>query len=112
MLRKKKIVIVVGLAVAVALACFVVIALLPRPSGPFFADPLRSVLSGVGLLAVALPFYLFGSIIRKQADRSPYFEEAFIAGFINLFAFVCFVVGLICVGLCAYTLIKRFLGSD
>lgn len=108
---KKVLLIMVGVAVVIAMTCFIVVALLPRPEGPFFKAPLRSFLTGLGLLGVACPPYVVGLALKKRAAASPYFELAFIRTGFNIVAFVCFIVGLTCIGLSAYALIERALGA-
>jgi len=108
---KKTVLLAIGIALGVAVVCFVVVAILPASGQPFFNSPLRSVLTGLGLLGVACPLYIVGFIIKKRSAKSPYFEEAFIATVINLFGFVCLVLGLLCIGLSVYALVKRLLGS-
>jgi hypothetical protein len=97
----------IAMAVAglVALACFIVVAILPAPKGPMFKDPLRSFLTGLGVLALAYPLAAVGRAIQRKSASSPYFEGAFIAGAINLAALVCTGVGLACVGFGVYDLI-------
>ena len=108
---KKALLILVGVAVVIAVICFIVVALLPRPEGPFFKAPLRSFLTGLGLLCIACPPYVVGLVLKKRAAASPYFELSFIRTGFNIFALVCFSVGLTCIGLSAYALIIRALGS-
>jgi len=109
---KKVLLLVVGVALVIAMTCFIVVAILPRPEGPFFKAPLRSFLTGIGMLGVACPPYVVGRVLKKRAAASPYFELAFIRTGFNIFAFVCFIVGLTCIGLSAYALIARALGSS
>jgi len=109
--RVKTILIAVGVAVLIALVCFVLVAVLPRPKGPFFDAPLRSLLTGMGLLGVACPPLIVGLLLKKRAEASPYFEEGFIRAGFNLFGFVCLVLGLTCMGLSIYALIRRLLGA-
>lgn len=105
-------VIVIGIAIGVAIICFTLVAVLPSPERPLLKDPLRSLLTGLGLLGVACPLFIVGSILGKRATTSPYFEEAFIATVFNVFGFVCFILGLICTGLSIYyALVKWVLGS-
>ena len=111
MLATKKILLItIGVAVVVATTCFIVVALLPRPQGPFYKAPLRSFLMGLGLLGVACPPYIVGLVLKKRAAASPYFELSFIRTGFNIFALVCFSVGLTCIGLSAYALIEGALG--
>ena len=101
---------VMGLAGGVAVVCFVVLALLPASKQPFFETPLRSALTGLGVLGIACPLCLIGSLLRKRSESSPYFEEGFIAGAISLFGLVCLLVGLLCLGLSVYAVAKNLLG--
>jgi len=107
---KKKILLINGLAVIVAIICFVVIAIWLPLKGPFFDAPLRSLLTGLGLLGLACPPFTAGFLLQKKAAASPYFEEAFIRTGFHIIGFVCFILGLICVGLSIYALIMRMLG--
>ena len=107
---KKTVLLAIGIAAGVAVACFTVVALLPRPKGPFFDAPLRSFLTGLGVLAVACPPLIVGRLLKRRAEASPYFEEGFIRAVFNIFGFVCFVVGLTCIGLSVWALLKRLLG--
>jgi hypothetical protein len=109
---KKTILLAIGLALAVAVASFAVVAMLPRPQGPFFGAPLRSFLTGLGVLAVACPPLIMGRLLKKRAETSPYFEEGFIRAVFNLVGFVCFVVGLTCIGLSLWALLTRLLGHS
>jgi len=97
--------IAMGAAACVAAACFIVAAVLPAPEGPLFKDPLRSFITGVGVLAIAYPLAAIGRAIGRRSASSPYFEGAFIAGAINLAALVCAGAGLACVGFGAYDLV-------
>jgi multisubunit Na+/H+ antiporter MnhC subunit len=103
--------IVIGIAIAIAVICFALVIILPQPKGPLLKNPLRSLLTGLGLLGVACPLCIFGSILGKRATKSPYFEEAFIATVLNVFGFLCSILGLICIGLSIFALVKRVLGS-
>jgi hypothetical protein len=98
----------IGGAVIVAVVCFVVVALQLASEDPYFESPLHSALTGVGLLGVGLPLCLVGAAFRRRSEGSPYFEEAFIAGVISLFGYVCVLFGLLCIGLGAYALLKPF----
>lgn len=102
---RKGVLIAMGAALVLAAACFIVAAVLPAPEGPLFKDPLRSFLTGLGVLAVAYPLAAVGRAIQRRSASSPYFEGAFIAGAINLAAFVCAAAGLACVGFGVYDLI-------
>jgi len=108
---RRRLLLVMGLPVGVAVVCFVVLALLPASKQPFFEAPLRSALTGLGVLGIAYPLCLIGSILRKRAESSPYFEEGFIAGVISLFGLVCLLVGLLCLGLSIYAIARNFLGQ-
>ena len=108
--RKKGPTLAVGAALGLSILCFVVVTLLPPPKGPFFKDPLRSLLTGVCVWGVAYPLSVTGFRLKKKYASSPYFEGAFIAGFLNLFGLLCAAVGLVCVGLGLYALAMRFLG--
>ena len=108
---KKKILLINGLAVGVAIICFVVIAIWLPLKGPFFDAPLRSLLTGLGLLGLACPPFTAGFIFQKKAAVSPYFEEGFIRTGFYIVGFVCFFTGLICIGLSIYALIMRFYGE-
>jgi len=108
---KKKILLINGLAVLIATICFVVIAIWLPLKGPFFDAPLRSLLTGLGLLGLACPPFTAGFMLQKKAAASPYFEETFIRTGFNIIGFVCFFVGLICIGLSIYALIMRAIGK-
>jgi len=101
----------VGVSLAVALACFIVLAVLPEPEGSRLKDPLRSFLTGLGVLGVAAPLCIAGFALKKRFASSPYFEGTFIATVLNLFGFVCLAAGLACIILGGYDLVVRFLGS-
>ena len=108
---KKKILLINGLAVVIAIICFVVIAIWLPLKGPFFDVPLRSFLMGLALLGLACPPFTLGFIFQKKAALSPYFEEAFIRTGFYIVGFVCLIVGLICIGLSFYALIMRLFGE-
>jgi hypothetical protein len=95
------------MAVVVAIICFVVIAIWLPLKGPFFDAPLRSFLTGLGLLGLACPPFTLGFIFQKKAALSPYFEEGFIRTGFYIVGFVCLIIGLICIGLSVYALIMR-----
>jgi hypothetical protein len=105
----KAIVAIIAAAIAVAVACFTVVMLLPESDKPFFDSPLRSALAGVGLLGAACPLLIAGSLLRKHAAGSPYFEEGFIAGVLTFFGYILLIVALVCLVLAAYALIERLL---
>lgn len=108
---KKKVLIVIGIAIGIAVVCFALVVILPRPEEPLFKNPLRSLLTGLGLLGVACPLCIIGSILGKRATTSPYFEEAFITTVFNVFGFICLILGLICIGLSIYTSLRLVFGS-
>jgi hypothetical protein len=101
----KGILLAMGGALVVAVTCFVVVALLPAPSGPLFKDPLRSFLTGVGLAGVAFPLCAIGAALKRKFALSPYFEGTFIAGVLNLAGYICATVALVCIGFGVYELI-------
>jgi len=107
----RKLLLAIGLAVGVTVVCFVVLALLPASKQPFFEAPLRSALTGLGVLGVACPLCMIGSLLRKRSESSPYFEEGFIAGVLTLFGLVCLLVGLLCLALSLYAVAKNLLGQ-
>ena len=109
---RKKIMLINGLAIGVAFICFVVIAIWLEPKGPFFDAPLRSLLTGLGLLGLACPPFTVGFMLQKKAATSPYFEETFIRTAFYIVGFVCCILGLICIGLSIYALIMRMLGDE
>jgi hypothetical protein len=109
---KKMILLINGLAVVVAAICFVVIAIWLPLKGPFFDAPLRSFLTGLGLLGLACPPFTLGFIFQKKAAASPYYEEAFIRTGFYIVGFVCLFVGLICIGLSIYALIMRAIDEE
>jgi hypothetical protein len=104
----KAIWIAMGLCPVVAAICFIVMALLPATDKPHFQDPVRSILTGVAVLAIATPFCLGGHRLRQRFATSPYFEGTFIATAIVLFGIVCLVAGSACIILGAYDLIVMF----
>ena len=109
--NRKILLIIIGVAVVITTTCFIIVALLPRPEGSFLKAPLRGFLTGLGLLGIACPPYVVGLVLKKRAEASPYFELGFIRTGFNLFALVCFSVGLTCIGLSAYALIERALAA-
>jgi hypothetical protein len=109
---KTKILLINGLAVVVAIICFVIIAIWLPLKGPFFDAPLRSFLTGLGLLGLACPPFTLGFIFQKKAAASPYFEEGFIRTGFYIVGFVCLIVGLICIGLSVYDLIMRMFEEE
>jgi len=107
----KKILLINGAAVLIAIICFVVVAVRLESKSPFFDAPLRSLLTGFGLLGLAIPPFTAGFMLQKKAVVSPYFEEAFIRTGFYIVGFVCFFLGLICIGLSIYALIMRSIGE-
>ena len=110
-LSTRAIVAVVAAAIVTAIVCFVVIAGLPASDKPFFDSPLRSALTGVGLLGVAAPLCIGGYLLKRHSAGSPYFEEGFMAGVLNVFGFLVLAVAVVCLALAAYALAVRFLGA-
>jgi hypothetical protein len=110
-LSAKAIVAVVASAIVIAVMCFAVIAMLPASDRPFFDSPLRSALTGVGLLGVAAPLCIGGYLLKRHSAGSPYFEEGFMAGVLNVFGFIVLAVAVACLALAAYALIVRSLGA-
>jgi len=109
---RKSILIAMGVAVSIGLVCFIVIAFLPAPQGPLFKDPLRSFLTGIGIIGIAYPLCAVGRAMKRRWESSPYFEGAFIAAVLNLFGLVCFGVALACIGFGAYGLVARLFGLE
>lgn len=107
----KVIVLTVGASLMVALTCFIVLALLPASEGPRMKDPLRSLLTGLGVLGVAAPLCIAGFSLKKRFASSPYFEGTFIATVLNVFGFACVAAGLACIIVGAYDWIMKFLES-
>ncbi|OHB67383.1 MAG: hypothetical protein A2Y77_06150 [Planctomycetes bacterium RBG_13_62_9] len=104
---RKKILIVMGVTIFAAIVCLTVVAFLPSPKGSLLTDPLRSFLTGLGVLGVAYPLCVTGGAMKRRWESSPYFEGTFIAAVISLFGLVCVAVGLVCIGFGAYGLIVR-----
>jgi hypothetical protein len=111
-LSSKKILFTIGIALGIATISFTVLAILPPSEQPFYKTSLRSILTGLGLLGVACPLCIVGLILKKRAIKSPYFEEAFIATVVNVFGFILFGLGLVCIGVSIYALVIRLLGSE
>ena len=101
----------VAVAVGVAVACFTAVAILPASDKPFFDSPLRGLVTGLGLLGVACPLCIAGFLLRRHAAGSPYFEEAFIAGVLNLFGYVCLALAVVCFALAVYALVHRLVAG-
>ena len=109
---KKMKLLINGLAVIVAIICFVVVAIWLQSKKPFFDAPLRSFLTGFGLLCLTIPFFTAGFIFQKKAAASPYFEDGFIRTAFYIAGFVCLFVGLTCIGLSIYALIMRAIEEE
>jgi hypothetical protein len=109
--RKSKvgIVLAIALPLLVALTCFIVLAVLPAPEGPRLKDPLRSFLTGVGVLGVACPLCIAGLLLKRRFASSPYYEGRFIATVLSVFGFAVLAAGLACIVLGVYDLAMRFL---
>ena len=108
-LSRRGLVVIIGLSLVLAIACLVIVAILPGSPEPFFDSPLRSLLVGVGLLGVAAPLCIAGALLKRHAAGSPYFEEGFIAGVLNVFGYLILAVGVACLALAAYALVHRLL---
>jgi hypothetical protein len=108
---RKRILIMMGAAVAMSGVCFVAMAFLPPAPRSLFEEPLRSFLTGFGVIGVAYPLCAVGLALRRRWASSPYFEGTFIATVINLFGFVTVGVGLVCIGFGICSLVVRFLGT-
>jgi uncharacterized membrane protein len=102
----KRLALAIGASLVVALVCFVVLAVLPEPRGPRLKDPLRSILTGLGMLGVASPLCIGGAVLKQRSASSPYFEGTFIATVLSVFGFVCLAAGLACIILGGYDLIQ------
>ncbi len=109
---KKMVLLINGLAVLIAIICFVVVAVWFDLKRPFFNAPLRSFLTGLGLLGLACPLFTVGFIFQKKAAASPYFEEGFIRTAFYIAGFVCLFVGVICIGFSIYALIMREIDEE
>ncbi len=103
----RKLVLGIGASLAVALICFVVLATLPE--APRAKAPLRSFLTGLAVLGVAVPLCIGGSTLRHRFASSPYFEGTFIATVLSLFGYVGLAAGLACLILGAYDLVAPLL---
>ena len=110
-LSTKAVVAVVAAAIVTAIVCFAVVAMLPASEKPFFDSPLRGTLTGIGLLGVAVPLCTGGFLLKRHSAGSPYFEEAFMAGVLNVFGFIILAVAVVCLALAAYALLARFIAS-
>lgn len=108
---RKSLLTVITLSVGAALACFIILAFLPSSKQPFFDSPLKSALTGLGLLGIAGPFLIAGTLLNRRAASSPYYEETFIAAVVLLIGLIGSGLGLLCIGLSVYALIMRFIGG-
>ena len=106
-----RLLVAIGLSLLAALACFIVLAVLPEPEGRRLKDPLRSFLTGMGVLGVATPLCLAGHALKKRFASSPYYEGGFIATVLSVFGFVALAAGLACILLGGYDLVMRFLDA-
>lgn len=106
---KKTLPLAVGASIGVAVICFAILAILPAPEGPVLKDPLRSLLTGLGVVGLACPLCIAGIALKKRSAASPYYEGAFIATTLSLFGFLCLSVGLVCIAFGIYDLVIRFL---
>jgi putative effector of murein hydrolase len=104
---RKRVLIAMGVSLGITLVCFVVPAFLPAPQESLLKDPIHSFLIGAGVAGIAYPLWATGQAIKRRWESSPYFEGAFIAAVLNLFALVCFGVALACIGFGVYDLIVR-----
>jgi len=101
----KRLALAIGASLAVALVCFVVLAALPEPKTVRLKDPLRSVLTGLGVLGIASPLCIGGAVLKQRFGPSPYFEGKFIATVLSVFGFACTAAGLACILLAIYDLL-------
>lgn len=109
---RKLLVLSIAASLLVALGCFIALALVPKPEGPPLKDPIRSLLTGVGVLGIAAPLCLGGAALKRRFEASPYFEGKFIATVLSVFGFACFAAGLACIILGAYDWIMPLLESN
>ncbi len=107
--RTRAIWIALGSCPILAVICFIAVATLPATDKAHFQDPLRSLLTGLGVLGIAAPFCVGGYLLDRRAASSPYFEGRFIATAVMLFGAVCLVAGLACLILGIYDLVMLFL---
>lgn len=105
----RKLVLLIGVSLAVTLICFAVLATLP--DAPRAKAPLRSFLTGLAVLGVAAPLCIGGSALKQRFASSPYFEGTFIATVLSVFGFVGLAAGLACLILGAYDLIAPLLSQ-
>ncbi len=101
----------IGVSFVVALSCFIALAIMPEPEGSRLKDPLRSFLTGLGVLGVAAPLCIAGLTLKKKFASSPYYEGGFIATVLSLFGFVTLAAGLACILLGGYDLAMRLMDS-
>ncbi|MBN1360570.1 MAG: hypothetical protein JW993_08260 [Sedimentisphaerales bacterium] len=107
----KALLLTIPVCLFVAVASFVVLALLPRSEGPALEDPLRSFLTGLGVLGVAVPLCLAGARLHGRFASSPYYEGTFIATVLSVFGFVCAAAGMACLIIGIYDIAVRLFGS-
>lgn len=103
--RASRLVLAIGASLVVALVCFVVLAVLPEPKVARLKDPLRSVLTGIGVLGIASPLCIAGAVLKQRFAASLYFEGKFIATVLSVFGFACAAAGLACILLGIYDLL-------
>ena len=103
------IVLAIALPLLLTLTCFIILAVLPAPEGPRLKDPLRSFLTGAGVLGVACPLCIGGLLLKRRFASSPYYEGRFIATVLSVFGFAVLATGLACIILGTYDLVMRFL---
>jgi hypothetical protein len=103
--RASRLVLAIGASLVVALVCFVVLAVLPESKVARLKDPLRSVLTGIGVLGIASPLCIAGAVLKQRFAASPYFEGKFIATVLSVFGFACVAAGLACILLGIYDLL-------
>jgi len=108
----KPMILSITVSLLLALACFIVLAIVPAPDGPPLKDPLRSLLTGLGVIGIATPLCIAGFALKKRFASSPYFEGKFIATVLNVFGFACFAAGLACIIVGAYDWISQFIESS
>jgi hypothetical protein len=105
----RRLMLAIGASLAVALICFVVLATLPE--APRAKAPLRSFLTGLAVLGVAIPLCIGGSTLKQRFASSPYFEGTFIATVLSVFGFAGLAAGLACLILGAYDLLAPLLSQ-